>query len=50
MTDNLVTILEGEIDRKIGIWSNMAAVDAAIKHTLGIRQTGRALAQSKNNL
>jgi len=50
MTDNLVTLLEVEIDRKIGIWSNMAAVDTAIKHTLGIRQTGRALAQSKNNL
>ncbi|MEG4800513.1 type II toxin-antitoxin system PemK/MazF family toxin [Microcoleus sp. ARI1-B5] len=37
MTDNLVTLLEVEIDRKIGIWSNMAAVDAAIKHTLAIR-------------
>ena len=36
MTDNLVTILEVEIDRKIGIWSNMAAVDAALKHTLAI--------------
>ncbi|MEG5060303.1 type II toxin-antitoxin system PemK/MazF family toxin [Microcoleus sp. A2-C5] len=36
MTDNLVTLLEVEIDRKIGIWSNMAAVDAALKHTLAI--------------
>lgn len=36
MTDNLVTLLENEIDRKIGIFSNMAAVDAALKHTLGI--------------
>ncbi|MEG4997594.1 type II toxin-antitoxin system PemK/MazF family toxin [Microcoleus sp. B4-D4] len=50
MTDNLVTLLEVEIDRKIGIWSNMAAVDAAIKHTLGIQPTERTLAQSKNNL
>ncbi|WP_373536689.1 type II toxin-antitoxin system PemK/MazF family toxin [Microcoleus sp.] len=50
MTDNLVTLLEVEIDRKIGIWSNMAAVDAAIKHTLGIRPTERTLAQSKKNL
>ncbi|MFB8797916.1 MAG: type II toxin-antitoxin system PemK/MazF family toxin [Microcoleus sp.] len=36
MTDNLVTLLEVEIDRKIGIWSDMVAVDAALKHTLGI--------------
>ena len=36
MTDNLVTLLEVEIDRKIGTWSDMAAVDAALKHTLGI--------------
>ncbi|MEG3977985.1 type II toxin-antitoxin system PemK/MazF family toxin [Microcoleus sp. herbarium8] len=50
MTDNLVTLLEVEIDRKIGIWSNMAAVDAAIKHTLGIPPTERTLAKSKKNL
>lgn len=36
MTDNLVTLLENEIDRKIGVFSDMAAVDAALKHTLGI--------------
>jgi mRNA interferase MazF len=36
ITDNLVTLLEVEIDRKIGIWSDMVAVDAALKHTLGI--------------
>lgn len=36
MTDNLVTIREVEIDRKIGILSNMTAVDAALKHTLAI--------------
>jgi mRNA interferase MazF len=49
MTDNLVTLLEVEIDRKIGIWSNMAAVDAAIKHTLAIRPTGRT-AKYKNKV
>lgn len=36
MTDNLVTLLEIEIDRKIGICSHMAAVDAALKHTFAI--------------
>lgn len=36
MTDNLVTLLEIEIDRKIGICSDMGAVDAALKYTLGI--------------
>lgn len=36
MTDNLVTVLENEIDRKIGVISDMAVVDAALKHTLGI--------------
>jgi mRNA interferase MazF len=36
MTDNLVTLLENEIDRKIGILSDMVAVDAALKRTLGI--------------
>lgn len=36
MTDNLVTLLEIEIDRKIGVLSDMAAVDAALKHTLAI--------------
>ncbi len=36
MTDNLVTLIENEIDRKIGILSDMVAVDEALKHTLGI--------------
>ncbi len=36
MTDNLVTLLENEIDRKIGVFLDMRAVDAALKHTLGI--------------
>jgi mRNA interferase MazF len=36
MTDNLVTLLENEIDRKIGIFLNMSTVDAALRHTLGL--------------
>ncbi|MEG4344796.1 hypothetical protein QUB70_16085 [Microcoleus sp. A003_D6] len=36
MTDNLVTLLEVEIDRQIGIMPDMATVDAALRHTLGI--------------
>ena len=36
MTDNLATVLEAEIDRTIGAWSDMAAVDAALRHTLAL--------------
>ncbi|MEA5450793.1 type II toxin-antitoxin system PemK/MazF family toxin [Leptolyngbya sp. CCNP1308] len=36
MADNLATILESEIDRKLVIWSDMLAVDLALCHTLGI--------------
>jgi mRNA interferase MazF len=36
MTDNLVTVLDGEIDRAIGIWSDMPSVDAALRHTFGL--------------
>jgi mRNA interferase MazF len=36
MTDNLATILDTEIDRAIGSWSNMTVVDSALKHTFGI--------------
>ena len=35
MTDNLATIFESEIDRKIGTIP-MIKVDAALRHTLGI--------------
>jgi mRNA interferase MazF len=35
MTDNLATVLEGEIDRVIGSLP-MAAVDVALRHTLGL--------------
>jgi mRNA interferase MazF len=36
MTDNLATVLETEIDRVIGNRSQMQAVDAALRHTLGL--------------
>ena len=36
MTDNIVTVLDSEIDRAIGIWSDMVSVDAALRHTLGL--------------
>lgn len=36
MTDNLATVLETEIDRSIGTWSQMALVDAALRHTLNL--------------
>lgn len=36
MTDNLATVLESEIDRAIGSWADMAAVDVALRHTLQI--------------
>jgi mRNA interferase MazF len=34
MTDNIVTVLDSEIDRAIGVWSDMISVDAA-RGTLG---------------
>jgi mRNA interferase MazF len=36
MTDNLRTVLETQIDHAIGTWPDMAAVDAALRHTLGL--------------
>jgi len=36
MTDNLATILESEIDSLLGRLPQMKAVDAALKHTLGL--------------
>jgi len=36
MTDNLTTVLHTEIDRAIGVWTDRAAVDAALRHTLGL--------------
>lgn len=36
MTDNLATVLDREIDRVIGSVPAMAAVDAALRHSLGL--------------
>lgn len=36
MTDNLATVLESEIDSVLGHMIEMTAVDAALKHTLGM--------------
>jgi mRNA interferase MazF len=36
VTDNLATVLENEIDRTIGSCPKMQAVDAALRHTLGL--------------
>lgn len=36
MTDNLATILNNEIDRVIGHCGDMASIDAALRHTLGL--------------
>jgi len=36
MTDNVATVLESEIDSILGHLTEMAAVDNAIKHTMGL--------------
>lgn len=36
MTDNIVTVLDSEIDRAIGVCSDMISVDAALRYTLGL--------------
>lgn len=36
MTDNLATVLEAEIDRRIGTTPNMEQIDAAIRITLAV--------------
>ena len=36
MTDNLRTVLHTQIDRVIGSWDDMATVDAALRHSLGM--------------
>lgn len=36
VTDNLATILDSAIYRALGIWADMTAVDAALRHTLGL--------------
>jgi mRNA interferase MazF len=41
MTDNLATIRETEIDRAIGSLTDMAEVDNALLHTLGLSKAPR---------
>lgn len=36
MTDNLRTILDTHLDRVLGTWNDVTAVDAALRHTLGL--------------
>jgi mRNA interferase MazF len=36
MTDNLTTVLDHEIDRVIGSWSDKTALDAALRVTLAL--------------
>lgn len=36
MTDNLATILDSAVHRSLGTWPDMAAVDAALRHSLGL--------------
>ncbi len=35
-TDNVATVVQNEIDRIIGSLPDMAGVDAALEHTLGL--------------
>jgi mRNA interferase MazF len=36
MTDNLATVLDAEIDRRIGQLDDMTPVDIALRHTLAL--------------
>jgi len=36
MTDNLVTVIDGEFDKVIGQCPQMEAIDVALKHTLSL--------------
>jgi len=36
MADNLATVLEVEIDRRLGHVPDMIAIDAALRHTLSL--------------
>jgi len=36
MTDNLATVLEAEIERRIGCWPKMIEADNALRHTLSL--------------
>lgn len=37
LTDNLVTVLETEISHSLGVWTDMASVERALRHTFGLR-------------
>jgi len=37
MTDNLATIRDNEIDRKLGAVSDLPQIDLALRHTLGLK-------------
>lgn len=37
VTDNLATIAETEVVSVLGVWSDMAAVDNALRHTLSLQ-------------
>ena len=36
MSDNLATVLEAEVDRRIGYWPKMAEADNALRYTLSL--------------
>jgi len=36
MTDNLATVMEAEIDHRIGQWPRMTEADEALQYTLGL--------------
>lgn len=36
MTDNLATVLEAEVDCRLGQVPDMAVIDTALRHTLGV--------------
>jgi mRNA interferase MazF len=37
MTDNLVTVRDGEIDRTISRYPDLGTIDACLRHTFGLR-------------
>ena len=36
MTDNLATVPEGEVDRRLGTILDMTHIDGALRHTLSL--------------
>jgi mRNA interferase MazF len=37
MTDNLATVRDNEIDRKLGAVSDLTQIDLALRHALGLK-------------